>query len=390
MNNTTDISNINISMKETEDNFDADAYLNIYPEIANEYDKDNVWSHYIIYGKLENRIFPNKSIIQLIDSDMYCLLYPDVEKKYNKDLAWLHYVKHGIKENRIFANKLIIDNFDYNAYCNMYPDVLKTYSKPLSWVHYLKHGRKEARTLYINNVNSEPFMDRIMKTIVKKEQQLHFKSSPKKLINILIRTCYRPLLFKRCINSILSQNYSNFNIIICYDNKDAIEYIKPYINTNVSGFYIDIKNNNNKYKFNLYCNHLINKVKNGFCIYLDDDNEFTHNNCLNIINHYITCAKITIWKYLRGDKLIYPLNINNINIGDIDSSCLCIHHSYKTYGKWPDKRCGDYYFLESILKTITNKNKTTNKDEILFIPYILTKCIQYKIGNFGKAIIMDE
>ena len=238
MNNTVDITNINISMKEEKENFDADAYLKLYPELTNEYTKETVWGHYIIYGMNEKRIFPNKSVIQLLDNDMYCLLYPDVEKNYTKDLAWLHYIKHGIKENRIFANKLIIKNFDYNAYCNMYPDVLKMYSKSLSWVHYLKHGKKEERTFYINNSTSPPFMDTMMKTIIKQEKKKYFKKSSNNLITILIRTCYRPLLFKRCIKSILSQSYSKFNIIICYDNKDAITYIRPFICKNISAFYM--------------------------------------------------------------------------------------------------------------------------------------------------------
>ena len=78
MNDKTDISKINISMKEIKDNFDADAYLKIYPRLANNYTKDTIWNHYKRYGIIENRIFPNKSIIQLLDSDMYCLLYPDI------------------------------------------------------------------------------------------------------------------------------------------------------------------------------------------------------------------------------------------------------------------------------------------------------------------------
>ena len=59
-----------VTMNETKDNFDADAYFKLYPEIANEYTKETVWGHYIIYGINEKRIFPNKSVIELLDSNM--------------------------------------------------------------------------------------------------------------------------------------------------------------------------------------------------------------------------------------------------------------------------------------------------------------------------------
>ncbi len=318
---------------------------------------------------------------------VYLDLYPELKRKYTIKNAWYHYKKYGKLEDRIFANNSLILYFDGASYCKMYPDVKNNFNINNAWIHYLKHGVNESRQCYVKGqINN--YMETIKNNIIKKEKNISYPNNEEKKITILIRTCFRPFLFKQCINSILSQNYSNINIIISYDNKDAINYISPYLNENVKAIFLNV-NNPNKYKFNLYCNTLINEVKSGYCIYLDDDNEFTHNNCLNIINHHIEENKICVWKYLRGDKLIYPSTECHIKIGEIDSSSFCIPHTYKKHGKWPDKQCGDYHFFNSIINSLTSNNKSTTSDEINFIPYILTKCIENKIGNFGNPVIME-
>ena len=52
------------------------------------------------------------------------------------------------------------------------------------------------------------------------------------LINILIRTSGRPVYFKKCIDSIRKQDYSNYRILISYDTKEDLKYIKSNTNSN--------------------------------------------------------------------------------------------------------------------------------------------------------------
>tara|TARA_B100001758_G_C18416996_1_gene621067 strand:+ start:21860 stop:22873 length:1014 start_codon:yes stop_codon:yes gene_type:complete len=324
------------------------------------------------------------------DACVYVKIYPDVDRLYGKLGAWDHYKKFGIKEKRLFPPKKLIKLFDGNAYCKMYPDVLNTHTINNCWIHYITSGKNENRNFYFKG-KKDNFMNDTISYINKNETKIYYDDIYEAKITILIRTCYRPHLFKKCIESIKNQNYSNVHILICYDNPKAIDYIKPYTDANkkYTSYYINISSTE-KYKFNLYCNDLLDKVKLGYCIYLDDDNEFTHNNCLNIINHNIQQKSICIWKYLRGDKLIYPNDLNNIQLGEIDSSSFCFNQNLKTYGKWWDKQCGDYHFFSSLLKKYSNNYNKTIKEQVVFIPYILTRCIQNKIGNFGTSIIMDS
>ena len=318
---------------------------------------------------------------------MYFHLYPDLLSDFRSSQGWDHYIKYGENEKRLFPPKSLIDVFDKQRYCKMYPDVLINYTIKTAWLHFINHGLKEDRYLYILGDNSS-FMETMMDYIHKNEKPIYYPSTTEKKITILIRTCYRPLLFKRCIESILQQRYSNVHIVICYDNQKAKQYIEPYTSKvkYCDAFFCTIQSDE-KYKFNLYCNDLLYKVTSGYCLYLDDDNEFTHENCLNIINHNLREDRICIWKYLRGDKLIYPQNTDSIVLGDIDSSSFCFPCEYKKYGKWPDKQYGDYSFLNSVITKITAIKNTSPKDEITYIPLTLTKCIQENIGNFGKSTI---
>jgi hypothetical protein len=139
--------------------------------------------------------------------------------------------------------------------------------------------------------------------------------------------------------------------------------------------------NDNKYKFNLYCNYLMAFVEDGYIIFLDDDDMLTHDNVLSILNDTInTYDDFVIWKFFRPDKLIYPVDINNIKLGEIASCSFCFHSKYKHSSVWNDMQYGDYYFINNLLKN--------NKFNIKMSEYILTNTIfTDRIGNFGIANI---
>jgi glycosyltransferase involved in cell wall biosynthesis len=198
------------------------------------------------------------------------------------------------------------------------------------------------------------------------------KDSEQKL-NILIRTSNRPEYFKQAIESILNQNYKNYKIYVSYDKKESLEYLKNYNNINIIEMNI---NNPNKYKFNLYNNYLMDKVEDGYILFLDDDDIYIHNNVFNIINDNLTSNDdFLIWKFMRPDKLIYPNN--NIILGTIDTTSFCFHSNFKHLARWGDKQCGDFRFVNSLLR---KKNFNIKK-----IDYILTKTIfENKIASFGN------
>lgn len=264
--------------------------------------------------------------------------------------------------------------FDENFYTKFYPDI-KCASENNSIIpleHYNKHGIMEKRVCCqeelndIVNKNTEKIKNEYKNCI-----DITFKN-PENKFNILIRTSMRPEFFKLCINSILTQKYNNYHIYICYDNTESLSYLNQYkLTKNITFFFIE-NDSTEKYKFNLYNNTLMDMVNDGFIMFLDDDDVLTHNLCLKIINENIIDENsILIWKFMRPDKLVYPKNIDDIKISEIDTTSLCFNCKYKNLSKWSDKQCGDFYFYSELFR----KLKEMNIDNIIKVNYILTKTI---------------
>ncbi len=321
----------------------------------------------------------------------YISAYEDLRKAgiNTKEKALLHWNKFGKKEGRTCNSNSIKKikecPFDWKFYTTIYPDIkalnLDKETALLHWKNYGINNRicclEKLQSIFNENlskIDKELFIYKkqrdilIKKNIIKKEE----------LINILIRTSNRPNLFKSCIDSILNQHYSNYKVIITYDKIESLEYLKKYENNNKIQYYFINIDNPNKYKFNLYCNFLIDKVNDGYIMFLDDDDILTHNYVLNIINDNLKLNNnLLIWKFMRPDRLIYPKDINNIILGTIDTTCFCFHNSFKNTTKWTDKQCGDFYFITDLI--------SKNKFNIKFINFILTRTsYNNKIANYGN------
>jgi hypothetical protein len=260
--------------------------------------------------------------------------------------------------------------FDKDFYVNFYPDiknaVLNENIEP--YQHYISHGKIEKRVCCQNELNDIITTNfQLIDNQHRFLENVEFKNIENKL-NILIRTSKRPTLFKECIESILSQKYTNYHIYICYDYEESYEYIKEYLNDNISSFFVETQSLE-KYKFNLYNNELMDKVEDGFILFMDDDDIYTHDMCFKIINENIdNMDTILIWKFMRPDKLVYPKHIDNIRIGEIDTTMICFHSKYKNIARWNDSQCGDFFFYSDLLSKLKNLNIFSKK-----VNYIITK-----------------
>ena len=183
------------------------------------------------------------------------------------------------------------------------------------------------------------------------------------MINILVRTSNRPKEFKKCIDSILEQTYRQFKIICCYDDIKSKEYISEINDKRLISYYIDLKENCFHYKYNLYCNFLLSKVKNGWIMFLDDDDMLSSKNSLQtIINNLSNINNLIFWKVNIKNKIVYPKNLNNINMGEIANSGFCFHSSFKNYSNWECRRGSDYLFIKKLKSNIRFNNIFINRE----------------------------
>ena len=270
-----------------------------------------------------------------------------------------------------------MESFDYLFYLDLYPDLRKEgiLNKEKAYKHYITHGVKEGRTCNSNNMKAN--LEDALKTIAIENEAYIPKKKVEEKINILIRTSNRPEYFPKCIKSILEQKYENYNVIICYDKDESLDYLKKYESYDKITYFPIYIESKEKYRFNLYCNILMDKVENGWIMFLDDDDILCHDKVLSMINDNLKdINSLYLWKFLRPDKVIFPKDINNIQLGEIDTSSVCFYNTHKSKSKWPDKQYGDYAFYSGLI---------TKNLKIKVIDLILTKTINNNIlGLFGN------
>lgn len=196
--------------------------------------------------------------------------------------------------------------------------------------------------LYINQSNQ---INNVMSRRKRKQPIYHFNK-----INILIRNTYRPNTFSKCIQSVLMQEYTNYRIIMCYDDDRCMEYLEEYRNHNKIELFKVNRETEASHFYNLYCNHLLDRVRDGWILFLNDDNMLAHPDTLKKINNNIkTEGDIIFWKVKLGEHIIYP-NIYDIKYGQIDSAGFCFHSKYKNAARWIAEQGSDFHYVTQLLK----------------------------------------
>ena len=238
--------------------------------------------------------------------------------------------------------------FDYNYYRNMYYDLKKLSNRELV-MHFQKFGMWEGR------ICSKQFLRHKQdKNFSKLHQVKEFldnldeskMSMEEKLINIIIRTHNRPNFFKINFKSILNQNYSNYVLYISYDNEETLDYIKENIGDMTNVNLIKVEKTNVNVFYNLYCNTILDNIKDGYNMFLDDDDMLTHSNVLKYINAFLEEDRFLCWEYMRADKIIGPRK-NQVKSGEIVSCGFCYNNKFKA--KWLPTEDGDHAFAKQLI-----------------------------------------
>jgi hypothetical protein len=265
--------------------------------------------------------------------------------------------------------------FEHDTYCELYPDL------PTGRQQAIKHLRRSGLTekriynrqqLTDINMQLEGQVNRENKTLDLLQPQSH-----ERLINILIRTNNRPELFKKCIDSILEQQYTNYRVYVCVQTDSDNEYANS-ISSNKITIIKGRKTSNKPYFFNDFSNQLLQYVTDGWVMFLDDDDKLSHSNALLAVNDVIDEDNIVFWKYRRPDALILPDISGKLIRASITSCGYCFHNKYIQDNKWAVKRQGDFDFISKLYNKIPKK---------IAIDYTLTQYQRSdRIASFGKAI----
>lgn len=189
------------------------------------------------------------------------------------------------------------------------------------------------------------------------------------LINILIRTSYRPALFARCIESIEQQTYKHTHVIVGYDNNNALDYIPRGMDK------VPVSANKGlPVYYDLYCNELKKYVDTGWFMFLDDDDVLDRPTALEEITQHLTDPGAVICQFLRkgtpkpSDKLIQRREIIE---GKIGLPCLFLHADYKNLGQLDGYKSGDYRYILSVTAMVPTK----------FVPVVVVRTDRRSLGR---------
>lgn len=179
-------------------------------------------------------------------------------------------------------------------------------------------------------------------------------------INILTRTSNRPNFFSSCKKSIDHQTYKNIRHIISIDDNDSEYYVK-----NLD--YIKVQKRKPTSKLlpgvgyaphNLYHNDLNNQVKEGWIMYLDDDDFFLRDDAVEIITKNLNNEdSLVFWRVDFKVKLI-PEDEYWEKEPQYRHVCMpgfMFHSKYKEQAIFDDLSWSDYKVVSDLYKIIPHK-----------------------------------
>lgn len=174
------------------------------------------------------------------------------------------------------------------------------------------------------------------------------------LINILIRTSYRPEQFARCLESIQTQTYQNYRVVVGFDNLRALEYIPKGIERQMVN-----ADKTLPYYYDCYCNQLKLNTEIGWFFFLDDDDELasptvlqqlsTH---LQVLNEAIICQFLRNGVPKPADNYIRKQVIRE---GKIGLPCLVLHSKHKALSGLDGQKAGDYRYIKEVTDQVNTK-----------------------------------
>lgn len=146
------------------------------------------------------------------------------------------------------------------------------------------------------------------------------------MLNIIIRTSWRPLQFKACIESIREQD-TPVNVIVGYDNNRALEYVDKKQFADV----VDVSDypRTGRYFYNGYLNQLLSSpaLVDGHVLILDDDDKLNAG-VLKQMEKFIKPGHSYIFPFIRPNGFQKPtpsqMFVQRISVGYIGMPCLVL------------------------------------------------------------------
>ena len=172
------------------------------------------------------------------------------------------------------------------------------------------------------------------------------------LINILTRTSNRPEEFIRCVESVRSQSYKNIRHIVCADKDESFEYASKLVKGIIRVQKRDtIPSYKNYEPYNLYINDLLKEVKDGYIMFLDDDDYFSSPHSIEKIVPHLRKDEVLCWFIKIGEEIIpnkQALMAPVLIPTQIGNCSFMFHYRHRGAAKWDAVRGADYRCVQRL------------------------------------------
>lgn len=186
--------------------------------------------------------------------------------------------------------------------------------------------------------------------------------------NILVRTSGRPNYFAACIDSIRQQNYRHYQILVSYDDAETYEYVRHYPDVQAISVEKETetpprRTNSSKHLEvflpNLYFNTLMQHCREGFVLFLDDDDCLLDKDALKNLDQHITGPdNLLFWRVRFSQQRLVPSDTyfrRPPAHTQINTSGFTFHTKYIPEAQWDGWRVGDYFVASKLYEKIPDK-----------------------------------
>jgi len=182
-------------------------------------------------------------------------------------------------------------------------------------------------------------------------------------VNVLTRTSGRPKFFYFNHKSVRTQDYPKVVHHVSYDDQQSYDYVKTY--SDVKSVEVNrIKRvNGSHFPYNHYCNALMNGVKDGWIMFLDDDDVFMSSESVSkIMSRVVDENSLMLWKVKAGNQIIPKRCFGKTPLmSDVSGIGFMFHSKHVANAQWPDRRGGDF----KVISHLYNMLKPVWIDEVL-------------------------
>lgn len=187
-------------------------------------------------------------------------------------------------------------------------------------------------------------------------------------VNVITRTSGRPEGFNVNVQSIRSQTYKNINHVICTDDLNSIKYVEEAgfedcLFVQRDAVITNDPNPEDVFKtgpyspHNLYLNHAIKLVQEGWIVYLDDDDSFMNEHSVQQVVDFINLHDedtLVYWQMLREEEgdILPVAHPDPPMICTIGGSCMGFHTKYRDLAVWDSWKCADFRVIKRLHENI--------------------------------------